>query len=87
MNQTTLLKTYFRLASAFLFAHVLGKPKTRPNLRRSLLSWPGGWISMLLAISSSLPAADWRQFRGPHSNGVADEAEPARERAGDRARA
>ncbi len=74
MNQTTLLKTYFRLASAFLFAHVLGKPKTRPNLRRSLLSWPGGWISMLLAISSSLPAADWRQFRGPHSNGVADEA-------------
>src|SRR5258708_39384070 len=30
-------------------------------------------VSLFVSASTALHAADWRQFRGPHSNGVADE--------------
>src|SRR6185503_15009460 len=35
---------------------------------------PLKWLSLCLAASTALHGADWRQFRGDHSNGVSEEA-------------
>ena len=43
--------------------------KTKP---RSFPSTP--WLGLFLAASTMVQAADWRQFRGDHGNGVADDA-------------
>jgi len=41
---------------------------------RSLLS--SGVLSLLLAVGATVHGGDWRQFRGPYGNGVADEVGP-----------